>query len=238
MSRNQSRRAGKTAAELMAELERDPDYIALMQEKKRLHQEAVEEYARAAEPLLRDLTSAGFPVESLGDLRRSGKAYGGAVPVLLNWLPRISDRGLKEDVIRTLSVPWAKPNAAPYLIEEFKKLNAPEDSAVRWAIANALEVVADDDVYGDIVVLATEKKYGKAREMLVVALGNMRNPGAVAVLLELLDDDEVVGHAVMALANLKAREAHKRIEQLLTHPKAWVRRESKKALAKLKKKHS
>lgn len=49
----------------------------------------------------------------------------------------------------------------------------------------------------------------------------------------LLDDEEVAAYAVMVLGKLKAPEARAGIEGFLDHPEAWVRKEAKKALAKL-----
>ena len=70
--------------------------------------------------------------------------------------------------------------------------------------------------------------------MLALALGNMHNPRAVDVLTDLLDDEEVVGYAVMALGKLRASAARERLETLTKHPNKWVRREAQKALSRLK----
>ena len=69
--------------------------------------------------------------------------------------------------------------------------------------------------------------------MLAAALGNMKSAVAVDVLIELLNDDEVAGHALMALGKLKAFKARLHIERFLDHGKPWVRKEARKALAKL-----
>lgn len=69
--------------------------------------------------------------------------------------------------------------------------------------------------------------------MLAVALGNMKTPTAVDLLIELLNDDEVAGHALMALGKLKAQKARSQIERFLGCSKPWVRKEASKALAKL-----
>jgi HEAT repeat protein len=71
--------------------------------------------------------------------------------------------------------------------------------------------------------------------MLAVALGNMRDPRAVDVLVELLDDEEIAGHALMALGKLKARAAMPAIRRFLEHPKPWFRKEAERALAKIQK---
>jgi len=69
--------------------------------------------------------------------------------------------------------------------------------------------------------------------MFVLALGNMPDPRCEEVLLELLNDPEVTGHAVMALGRLRSRAAREPIERLLVHPKTWVRTEARKALARI-----
>jgi HEAT repeat protein len=63
----------------------------------------------------------------------------------------------------------------------------------------------------------------------------MKNRRAEDVLIDLLDDDEVAGHAIIALRKLKSKKAYPAIKRFLTHPKAWVRNEAKKALAKVDK---
>ena len=233
MSRDRSHDRPKTAAELMAELQEDPAYIARMQQRELQERENVEAYVKAAKPILADLGVIGFRVNSIGELRQSGANYRAAIPTLLQWLPKVSYPPLKEDIVRTLSVPWARPAAAPALIEEFKRADDPAGTGIRWTIANALEVVADEVVFEEIVQLVQNTRYGRAREMLAMALANMENPRAVIVLIDLLGDEEVVGYAVVALGKLRASAALPDIEALTKHPKEWVRQEAKKALASI-----
>jgi hypothetical protein len=190
----------------------------------------------AEAPVLADLAEAGYRFDSLADLRHSRVRYRAAVPVLLRWLPRATNRDVKEDIVRALSVPWARPAAARPLIEEFRRVDAtvdPEGSGLRWTIGNALEVVGDDSVIDELVGLARDRSYGKARQMVVLGLGKSKDPRAAGVLVELLDDEDVNGQAVKALGKLKAPETRPALEPMLSDPRAWVRREAKKALAKL-----
>src|SRR5207302_7207463 len=105
---------------------------------------------------------------------------------------------VKESIVRTISVPFAKPMAARPLVEEFRR-TADSASALRWAIGNALDVVADESVADDMIELAKERRYGKAREMVVSGLGNLSDARVVPVLLELLKDEDVCGHALAAV---------------------------------------
>jgi hypothetical protein len=55
----------------------------------------------------------------------------------------------------------------------------------------------------------------------------------VPLLVGLLGDGDVAAHAVMALGRLRPQGVRPAVEQLLDHPQALVRREAKKALARL-----
>ncbi|MNC85366.1 PBS lyase HEAT-like repeat protein [compost metagenome] len=91
--------------------------------------------------------------------------------------------------------------------------------------------MADDDVLNDIVRLLEDNRYGKAREMLAVALGNMRSPRAVDVLMDLLGDETLAGHAAIALGKLRASTGRDPLRALARrHPKEWVRTEAQKAI--------
>jgi HEAT repeat protein len=207
----------------------------ILAEKERRRQQAIAINKRDSVPVLADLADAGFQLDWVSDLYSKRFFYKDAVPILLKWLPRMENLAVKEDIVRALSVPWAKPVAAPALVAEFHRMRNESNSAIKWAIANALSVVADDSVFEDIVELVQDSHHGQAREMLAISLGNMKDSRAQDVLIILLDDEEVVGHAIIALGKLKSPKAYPFIERFLTHPKAWVRKEAKKALDRIEK---
>lgn len=221
-----------TAGELVARLSTDPQF-AIEKEafdaKRRLE---IQHTAMALDPLLKELNESGFAVASLDELRRSGIVYRAAIPILLRWLPLISDSVGKESIVRTLSVPWAKPQAAPILVAEF--LKAPDrDSALKWAIGNALEVVSDESMFDQLCALARDSRHDTARQMIIRALGKFKNPQAIDLLIGLLDQDGVSGHALKALGMIRTEVARPYFERFLQDPRAWVRREAVRALAKL-----
>jgi hypothetical protein len=227
--------------------------------------ENVRKYREAADPLLAELAHAGFPVQTVGDLRRWKGSYRKAVPVLLRWLPLVKYTSLKRDILGALCTRFARPHAAPVLITEFRKepngnwdvaeavKDIPEKSigavmdltakrstegrsertSVKWDIGNALSYVANDSVFEDIVELVTDRSHGHDRQMLAPALGNMKNPKAVDTLIDLLDDDQVAGHALRPLGKLRATKARSKIERFLTHNRSWVRHEARLALKRI-----
>lgn len=215
----------KSAAELMAELQKNEGFVAQQEERERERLRDAQELREALAPLLRDLEAIGVKIASLAELPKEARV----VPVLVKWLPLTCDTRAKEAIVRALSVPSARPDAARSLIMEF--LRSTDDQAgLRWAIGNALEVVADESVFDDLVALAKDQRHGKAREMLTLALGNMTDPRAVDVLLDLLKDEEVAGHAVMALGKLSPSKARSALEPFLRDPRPWVRKEAKRAV--------
>ncbi len=178
--------------------------------------------------MLAELAALGFEVRSPAELPKLRVRYDRALPALTKWLSLVSHCGVKEEIVRALSVPFAT-QAAPLLIEEFRRAGS-NCASLKWAIGNALEVVAGDAVFDDLAAIVQDRSHGKAREMAVAALGNMSDARAADVLVELLDDDEVAGHAIFGLRKLKAATARGPLLRFLDHPKAWVRKEAKKAI--------
>lgn len=183
-------------------------------------------------PLIRDLARSGWKVESLDDLRRSGLQYDSAIPVILKWLPRLRLPTNKESAVRTLSVPWAGEETLATFVSLFREL-LPEESLLKWAVGNGIEVLACDRFFADLASLVTDRSHGRAREMVVLALGKIKSDSAERLLIEMLDDDDVCGHAVIALGKLRSRAAEGKIRTLLNHPRAWIRREARKAIDRI-----
>lgn len=228
-------REGMTAAEAIAVLESDPEWVAAREREDREREQRIGAYDRAAEPLKAELASAGFPVDSIADLYNKRMDYEAVVPILLEWFPRIDEPRVKASVARALTVRWARPQAAPLMVEEMRGLRGSAEAGLRFAVANALSEVADDSVFEDVVELARDPGYPVGdRGVLVLALGRMveHRDTAVGVLRELLSED-VGPHAVIALGELGATEARSDIERFLEHREGWVRKEARKVLRKL-----
>ncbi len=184
----------------------------------------------AAAPIEAELRRAGLAIESLDDLLQT-RIHIRFFPILLEWLPRVSNAAIKETLVRALTVRWARP-AAPLLVLEFRRAS---DRSLRWAIGNALSVIADDEVFDDLVKLARDRSHGRSREMIAVALGRMKDPRAADVLVGLLEDAEIAGHAVVGLGKLADPSTRPVLEAFLTHRETWVRKAALRAIARIDK---
>jgi hypothetical protein len=182
---------------------------------------------RASEPVVADLCKAGFDVQWVAELRGHGD-YREAIPILLKWMPLVANHAVKSDIIRTLSVPWAMPDVWPLFLREFR---CGEDDEIRWVIGNGIGLLADESRFDTLAEIAQDRQHGRGRQMIVLALGRMKDPRAVNVLISQLDDPQVAIMAIMALGKLKAKAARKHLERFLDDPAPEHRREAKKAIA-------
>jgi HEAT repeat protein len=151
--------------------------------------------------MLEELRLKGIDTSDFGvftSLRRTSFDHAHAAPVLLRWLPELRDPVEKERVVRHLTAePEAERiGAARVLIDEFTRS---DDDGLKWAIANALATLATRDDAEGLIELLGDRRHGQSREMLCDALKRTKDPRAPEVLVGLVDDRDVAGHAILAL---------------------------------------
>lgn len=181
-----------------------------------------------------ELQKAGIEVDGIYDLVNTSDAYPKAIPVLLNLLKTdaLVDDRIKEGVIRALAVKEAKGLANNVLLEEFYKIPK-EKMLLRWVIGSTMEVITTENEVDEIIKIVRDKSNGMSRQLFVEALGKIKSEKIENVLIELLEDEEVVPHALNALGKLKSKQAKPYINQLLHHKNSLFRKEAQKALKKI-----
>jgi hypothetical protein len=137
----------KSAADLIAELEADPRWVAARDERQRALAERAATQAAAEAPLVAELRRAGLPVDSVYDLvnnaphavlsRRFIGAYQVAYPILVRHLALPYPIRIREGIIRALTVRDGGPAVEEALLAAFE---AERDPALRWVLANALRI--------------------------------------------------------------------------------------------------
>ncbi|HEY2707178.1 MAG TPA: hypothetical protein VGI95_03930 [Caulobacteraceae bacterium] len=127
----------------MAELQADPEWVRMNAEDDaryaaevaKLQAELAPEHA----PLLRDLAAVGLRVRSVSELVNMSAPYPKAIPVLLAHLAKARHPVLRDMLARSLTVEEAEGIAGGPILHELKR---EQDSETRWAMANALTIVA------------------------------------------------------------------------------------------------
>ncbi|WIE83497.1 HEAT repeat domain-containing protein [Curtobacterium sp. MCPF17_021] len=189
------------------------------------------EEAAEQSAILADLRALGYDFSNLSVFAQAGVRYKDAVPLLIEWLRKATTPAMQQDLARALSNPSAKGTAMPALIEAFR--NFTDEAGTRWAVGNSIETAYVDTYFDDVAALALDPQYGGARQMVALALGKSKRPETVDVLLQLMDDHDISGHAVFALSkrpNPRAREA---LEEKLTDDRPWVRKKAALGLRKI-----
>jgi hypothetical protein len=206
-----------------------------------------ENYIRESELVCAALERAGFPSRDFGRFRGRELPselgpppkfdHAGAVPVLLDLLPRVTHHIVKEIVVRHLSTKYARGVAVDALLREFHAAPA-EPSGLKWAIGNALDVVTTRKHVDLLLPLVLDVRHGVGRQMVVSRLGRLSGDERIVDALRTLSEDpDVCLHAMGGLRRLlDPSDAVAAIEALMQHPDEGVRRAAKRELTKARRK--
>lgn len=172
--------------------------------------EAAVRFGREAQPLLDALEAAGIKTADFGQFGIASHNtfdFARAAPIIADWLPRIGDPKVKEAMVRSLAGQRAaRGEGTRRLLAEFNRPEYSSQEGLRWAIANTLATLAGPSDADAIIEVLRESRHGEARQMLCDALVRTRDHRRVGVLLDLIDDDDVAGHAISALRRISDRD--------------------------------
>lgn len=118
----------------------------------------------------------------------------------------------------------------PMLLEDFYSDSPLVD---RWAIGDRLYQICSKKYIDDYLKIITTPNYGISRQMVVLLFGKLKVEEAIPVLINLLDDSDVTGHAINALSQYKREKIRPYFERFLNHKNSYYRREAQKAIKKL-----
>jgi len=192
---------------------------------------------KTAEAILSDLKAAGYSVDSLEDVGVVGDPPPTVSAILANWVGRVPPKytqRLNRAVARVgaRSAPKIPSRTTGELIQEFRTRNPIRGVGFTslWDIGDEIYRKYSDRYFDDVSSLAVDRQYGVDRQMLVLSLGKSKRPEAVSVLLGLLDDYPVSGHATEALARLRSEAARPGLSRMLSDDRDWVRTQARKGL--------
>lgn len=187
-----------TAAELMAELNQDPQFVERRRQQEQARQREEADLRRAQQPLLDELRSVGLAVQSVWDLVNTATPYPAAVPILLRHLQLPYPDRVREGVARALAVPEAR-SSWNILVEQFRRDEDRAGLGAKAGLAAAIAAVADDDVLDDVIELLTNPQHGQSRLLLVTAVARSSLPRARRVLSALSNDPALADEIQRAL---------------------------------------
>ena len=181
--------------------------------------------------LIRQVKERGYEIKTIDDLMRMDESNKDLIPVLLEHLAEVTDEVDKEFLVRWLTVKgYTEVTAA--LIQEFYSAKNPH---YKWAIGNALSVIEDKSAYPELLKIVQDPKHGIGRQMIVYGLWKHNCDETKQVLISLLNDEDVLSHAIYALSRMRDPSLIPYLEPFLTYQVTWIRNEAKKGVARLTK---
>lgn len=185
-----TKRASKTAAEILAELNADPGFVARQREQEESSSRMAAELSREAAPVIAALRGVGIDIESLRDLSASALAHPMTIPILLNHLQRPYSPRLREGIARALAVPDAI-TIWDSLLRVFEDEANTSVIDVKWAIGCAIASAATDAVIGDLIRLLHDRRHGAHRLAFISALARSADPRARQAMMETATDPDL-----------------------------------------------
>jgi hypothetical protein len=153
---------------------------------------------------------------------------------------RVSEDDLLAALVHVDALPVQYPEATivvgpdgPITWHRYEQLAWALGESVRQILKRQRALRRSARLWPRVEAIATATRYGKGRESFVMLLGTYGGPERAPSLVSLLDDPEVAGHAVYALRRLGVPDGLARVEPLLRHRRAWIRREARKYLDKV-----
>jgi len=174
-----------------AELASKPKSKEEIEETMLLAKKIELERAKEYKGLIDELSYIGIEISSIWDLVNSKDKYQNAIPVLLKYLPLVNYERNKEGIIRSLTVPEAKGQAVPFLLNEYYKLPKEKEN-LRWVIGNAVNVTITKNDVESIFPIVLNKENGLSRQMFIAALAKSKAVNVKEVLHQLVNDDDKV----------------------------------------------
>ena len=161
------------------------------------------------------------------DIRDLPNSVHGVEQILarINELPSIRDRFRDEYLVIGPDGPiiWANHEQLVWSLGE----------SIRQILRRHRMLRKDQDLWKAVEGVAADVAVGKGREPFVMLLGQYGGRSRAPLLLRLLDDPQIVGHALYALRRLGVSDAREKARALLSHRRAWIRSEAKKYLKKI-----
>lgn len=160
--------------------------------------------------LVNDLRQeANLDVYSIGDLVNTSDSYPEAIPVLLKHLHQMKDRHFLDGVIRALTVKEARGVAFEPIYQMYIEDTDPTEHGAKFAMANALQFLAEKKEMPRIIELALDTKHGPTRVALVDRIASSagkENTSHIKEVLQKLANDPEKGIASRAKKALQRKK--------------------------------
>lgn len=193
------RKQSLTAADLMAELAKDPEYQQKIREKEQQRKNLAKLLEEDESGLVAECNAVGVRIESVWDLVNTTSSYTAAIPILLKHLEKEHHLRTQEGIIRALTTPESQGNAGIFI--RMFLIESDSESQMKWLIGAAIAESAVGSDANKIIELANDESHGKGREFLPLGLMHAAKDKALLA-LNSWKNDPVLGENSLKLIKL------------------------------------
>ena len=118
----------------------------------------------------------------------------------------------------------------PMLLKDYYSDNADID---KWAIGDRLYQIRSKKYINDYLKIISNSSYGQNRQMIILLVGKLKVEAAIPILIDLLEDEEVRLHAIVALGQFKHENLRPYFERFKNSKHPGWRKYARAALKKL-----
>ncbi len=197
--------------------------------------------AEENQKICHDLSQLGIELNSIYDLLKwTDQEYWDGIPILIEWLDKVETNRIREGIVRSLTLRKAPKEVIDAIIYHFRKYAKSSNykPLTGWAFGNAIGEVATSKQLEEVISLVEDETLEDARQMMVIGLGKIGKKAAThtfPVLVKLLEEPGVQGHAIAALGYLGDVRAIEYVPPFLEHKMKWIAKEAAKTIRKLEK---
>jgi hypothetical protein len=194
-----------TAAELMAGLNEDIDFVEAQRARDERRFLANEQRARDEAPVLADLHAVGVMVHSVWDIVNKKASFPAALPVLLKHLRLPYPDAVREGLARAMS-----ERAANFAWNDLVAMYAATDNSnvrVKDGLAVALAGAVGPEQLDELVALIRDTRNGASRVLLTIGLRLLSAEKQLKLFEEFSNDPEIAPEANDKVKKLRKRLA-------------------------------
>ena len=118
----------------------------------------------------------------------------------------------------------------PMLLEDYYSDNSNID---KWAIGDRLYQIRSKKYIDDYLKIISDSSYGQDRQMVILLIGKLKVEAAIPILIDLLEDEGVRLHAIIALGDFKRNDLRQYFERFQNDKHSGLRKYARAALKKL-----
>ena len=114
---------------------------------------------------------------------------------------------------------YGKNNLTDMVVNIFQ---SEKENTYLWHYADFLYLLKDYSRLNDYISIVMDRTYGKNREMLILLIGESKSLSVVPYLLDLLQNEEILGHVLIALSNFTIPEILPIMKKYTNHKIKWI----------------